>query len=257
MKNKDININISPSGKKEPIYTQAAKWVTSAISNAKWTKILKVYFVMFFFLATGIMAFYAYNIVKNETFISKTADRLTNEVSEQENLRDFVVSPKVQHDIDVILYTLNADRVFIFELHNGKKNISGLPFRYADMSYEVANREAGVDRCYRNYQDIPLNMYTYPHHLFKTKIFIGTVDEIEKIDYDFAKSIREDGGKYIALCYLNGIDGPLGFLGVSFHRLDNLPDSAILESKLKEYGSKISELLDMKAQLKNINNGKK
>jgi hypothetical protein len=100
-------------------------------------------------------------------------------------------------------------------------------------------------------------MYTYPHHLFKTKIFIGTVDEIEKIDYDFAKSIREDGGKYIALCYLNGIDGPLGFLGVSLHRLDYLPDSAILESKLKEYGSKISELLEMKAQLKNINNGKK
>ena len=250
MKNNDINININPSGKKEPIYTQVARWVTSAIANAKWSKIIKVYFVMFFFLATALAGFYAYNMAKSETFISKTADKFAS-VNEEEDLRDFIVTPKVQHDIDVLLYTLNADRVFIFEFHNGKKNISGLPFRYADMSYEVANREAGVDRCYKKYQDMPLNMYTYPAYLFKNKMFIGKVDEIEKTDYDFAKSIKEEGGEYVAICYLNGIDEPLGFLGISFHRTDNIPDEKLIESRLREYGGKINELLDLKAQLKN------
>lgn len=251
MKNKDINININPSGKKEPIYTQAVKWVTSTIANAKWMKILKVYFVMFFFLATGLAGFFTYNIVKNEEFLSRTAEKFVEDGdTEEEDIRDFIVTPQVQHDISVLLYTLGADRVFIFELHNGKKNISGLPFRYADMSYEVTNRERGVVRCYRKYQDVPLNMYTYPNYMYKNKFFIGAIDDIDKIDYEFAKQQKEDGGKYGAMVYLNGLEEPLGFLGISFHRTDNLPSDKVIEEKMKECGGKLSELLDLKAQLK-------
>ena len=250
MKNNDINININ-SGKKEPIYTQVAKWFTSTISNAKWSKILKVYFVTFFFLATGLAGFFAYNIIKNETFLSKTAEKFADDgTTEEEDIRDFIVTPQVQHDIGVLLYSLEADRVFIFELHNGKKNISGLPFRYADMSYEVTNREAGVNRCYKKYQDVPLNMYTYPNYMFKHKFFIGTADEIQSIDYEFGKCLKEDGGKYVGMIYLNGTEEPLGFLGISFHRSDNLPSDEKIKEKLKECGGKLSELLDLKVQIK-------
>lgn len=252
MKNKDINININQGGKKEPVHTQVARWVTSTIANAKWSKILKVYFVMFFFLATALGGYFTYNIVKNEAFITKTSDRMWDDegTAEKENLRDFVVTPKVQHDIAVLMYSLDADRVFIFELHNGKRNISGLPFRYADMSYEAANRENGVDRCYRKYQDVPLNMYTFPTYMYKEKFFVGTADEVEAFDYDFAKCMKEDGGKYVSFIYLNGTDEPLGFMGISFHRTDNLPDDKMIEDKMKAYGRTISELLDLKVQSK-------
>ena len=249
MKNKDVNININPSGKKEPIHIQAAKWLASTIANAKWTKILKVYFVMFFFLATSLAGFFTYNIVKNEVFLSKTAEKIADDTTE-EDIRDFIVTPQVQHLLGVLLYTLDADRVFIFELHNGKKNISGLPFRYADMSYEFANREKGVNRCYKKYQDVPLNMYAYPNYMYKHKFFIGTSDDIEKIDYDFAKQLKEDGGEYVSIVFLNGIEEPLGFLGVSFHKSGNLPDDKLIEEKMRECGGKLSELLDLKAQLK-------
>lgn len=257
MKNNDININISPKeDKKEPVYTQVGKWFTSTIANAKWTKIIKVYFVTFFFLATALTVFYAYNIVKNEEFIKETSHKIVENTKEEE-LRDFVVTPKVQHDIEVLLYTLGADRVFIFELHNGKKNMSGLPFRYADMSYEITNREKGVVRCYKKFQDIPLNMYTFPNYLYKNKQFVGTIDEIEKIDYEFAKSIKEEGGKYASMVYLNGSEEPIGFLGVTFHDAKNLPDYELITSKLESYGNTISELLDLQVQLskrKNISN---
>lgn len=257
MKNNDININISPKeDKKELVYTQVGKWFTSTIANAKWTKIIKVYFVTFFFLATALTVFYAYNIVKNEEFIKETSHKIVENTKEEE-LRDFVVTPKVQHDIEVLLYTLGADRVFIFELHNGKKNMSGLPFRYADMSYEITNREKGVVRCYKKFQDVPLNMYTFPNYLYKNKQFVGTIDEIEKIDYEFAKSIKEEGGKYASMVYLNGSEGPIGFLGVTFHDAKNLPDNELITSKLESYGNTISELLDLQIQLskrKNISN---
>ena len=254
MKNNDVNININQGGKKEPVYTQAAKWVTSTIANAKWSKILKVYFVMFFFLATALGGYFTYNIVKNEKFIEKTVG--DDEESETEDLRDFFVTPKVQYDINVLMYSLDADRVFIFELHNGKKNITGLPFRYVDMSYEVANRENGVDRCYRKYQDVPLNMYTFPSYMYKEKFFVGTADEVEAFDYDFAKCMKEDGGKYVSFIYLNGTDEPLGFMGISFHRKDNLPNDNVIEDKMKACGRTISELLDLKVQLRKKRGGK-
>jgi hypothetical protein len=250
MKNKDINININPSGKKEPIYTQVVKWITSTIANAKWTKILKVYFVMFFFLATGLAGFFAYNIVKNEEFLSRTAEKFADESTKQEDIRDFVVTPQVQHLLGALLYSLDADRVFVFELHNGKKNISGLPFRYADMSYEFANRERGIDRCYTKFQDVPLTMYTYPEYMYKHKFFLDTADKIQEIDYDFGKQLKEEGGEYVGMIYLNGTDGPIGFLGISFHDKNAIPNKTLIESKLKECGATISELLDLETQLK-------
>jgi hypothetical protein len=192
---------------------------------------------------------FIYNIETDKEAMHQTAMKMVQEKKE-ESIRDYVVTPKVQKDIEILLYTLNADRVFIFELHNGKNNISGLPFKYTDMSYEVANRERGVDRCYTKYQDVPLTMYKYPDYMHKKKFMIGTVGDIEKIDYEFAKCIKEDGGEYLAMVYINGSDGtPLAFLGVSYHDTKYVQPNDIIEEKLKSYSKTIGELIDLKVQL--------
>lgn len=253
MKNNDININLNqPGGEKVSSITKALKSVADTIANAKWTRIVKVYFVVFFFLATALGGLFIYNLETDKEVMHKTAMNLVQEKKE-EGIRDFVVTPKVQKDIEILLYTLNADRVFIFELHNGKKNISGLPFKYADMTYEVANRERGVDRCYTKYQDVPLTMYKYPDYMHKKKFMIGTVDDIEKIDYEFAKCIREDGGEYLAMVYINGTDGPLAFLGVSYHNPKDAQPDDVIEERLKSYGKTIGELIDLKVQINKSN----
>jgi hypothetical protein len=250
-KNNDININLNqPSGEKVSSVVKTVKNVANSIAFAKWTRIVKVYFVVFFFLATLLGGFYIYNVVTDKELVKETAHKMMQDKRE-EGIRDHVVTPKVQKDIEILLYSLNADRVFIFELHNGKKNISGLPFKYADMSYEVANRDRGIDRCYTKYQDVPLTMYKYPDYMHKKKLMIGTIDDIEKVDYEFAKCIREDGGEFLAMIYLNGTDGPLGFLGISFHDKNCAPDEEVIEEKLKSYGKSISELIDLKVQLNN------
>ena len=250
MKNNDININLNqPGGEKISSITKAVKNVADAIANAKWTRIVKVYFVVFFFLATALGGLFIYNLETDKEAMHQTAMNLVQEKKE-EGIRDYVVTPKVQKDIEILLYTLNADRVFIFELHNGKKNISGLPFKYADMTYEVANRERGVDRCFTKYQDVPLTMYKYPDYLHNKKFMIGTVDEIKRIDYEFAKCIEEDGGEYLAMVYINGSDGtPLAFLGVSYHDKKYAPADDVIEEKLKSYGKTVGELIDLKVQI--------
>ena len=92
-------------------------------------------------------------------------------------------------------------------------------------------------------------MYKYPDYMYKQKLIIGTIEEIEKLDYEFAKCIKEDGGEYIAITYLNGTDGPLGFLGVSFHKTEYAPDAKTIEGKIMFYGKTISELIDLKVQI--------
>lgn len=249
MKNSDINININQKseGRKESKHIQIIKWFTNTISNAGWAKIFKVYFVTFFFLATLLAGFYVYNVVNDEELLRETTRKFVDTKGE-ENLRNFVVTPTIQRDLEILLYTLNADRVFIFELHNGKKNATGLPFLYADMTYEETNRDRKVDRVYRKYQDIPLTMYKYPEYLRKRKLMIGSISSIEEVDYEFARCIKDDGGNFLALEYLNINGNPLGFIGLSYHDIENVPSLESIEGKLKEYGRTITELLDLKAQ---------
>lgn len=250
MKNSDINININPQSeeKKEPIYTQVGKKISSTIANAKWSKIFKVYFVTFFFLATGLFFYFSYRAVGDDDIMKQTALKMSTSEKE-ENIRDYIVTPKIQHDLDILVYTINADRAFLFELHNGKKNTSGLPFRFADMTYEETNEDKKIDKVAMDFQDIPLTLYKYPHYLQKKKIIIGTVDEIEEVDRDFAKHIKDIGGVYLGMIYISNRGIPLGFLCVSYHNMNDVPSKDVIERKLREHDQSLKQLLDLETQI--------
>lgn len=221
-----------------------AQVVFQSISNASWKKIMKVYFVSVFFLATGIAFLFAYTAARDNEIVKNAAEKLSKE-RQEESLRDMIVTPKVQEDLYELVHLLDADRAFVFELHNGKKNTSGLPFRFADMTYEEVNDARKGFRVAMNFQDIPLTLYKYPHYLQREKMFIGSVDEIAKIDNEFAEHIRSIGGEYLAMIYMSSKGLPIGFLCVSFHDSDEVPDNKFIESKLREYDRLISNMLDL------------
>jgi hypothetical protein len=251
MKNNDININLNqPSGEKASSVVKTIKNVTDAVSNAKWTRIVKVYLVMFFFLATLLGGFFAYKFINDKEAMHEASISLMRSQKE-ENIRDFVVTPKIQHDLRLLTYTLNADRAFLFELHNGKKNTCGLPFRFADMSYEETNEEKKVDRIAMQFQDIPLTLYKYPSYLQKQKMIIGAIDEIDKIDHEFAEHIKSVGGVYLGMIYISSGGTPLGFLCVSYHKYEDVPDPALIEKKLTEHDKTLTQLLDLGIVMKN------
>lgn len=253
MKNNDVNINISNGGEsKEGFMAKTTQHVMTTIAHAKWKKIFKVYFVTFFFLATGIALFFAYNIARDREILSRTAEKVLKDRKE-ENLRDFYVTPKIQHELGKLVYTLNAERVFLFELHNGKKNTSGLPFRFADMSYEEVNEDRTTDKVAMQFQNIPLTLYKYPHYLQKEKLIIGNIMEIAEIDQDFANHIKDVGGVYLGMIYINNNGIPLGFLCVSYHSMANVPGRTVIEEKLREYAKTIGQLLDLQFQMEKGN----
>ena len=221
-----------------------AQVIMHTIAKASWKDIIKVWFVSFFFLATAIAAMFAYTAARDNEIVRSTAEKLSND-RKVEDLRDMIVTPKVQENLYELVHILDADRAFVFELHNGKKNTSGLPFRFADMTYEEVNDSKKGYRVAMTFQDIPLTLYKYPYYLQKKKMFIGTVEEIEEIDPEFANHIRGIGGEYLAMIYMSSKGLPIGFLCLSYHNRNEVPNEKFIEAKLREYDRLISNMLDL------------
>lgn len=80
-------------------------------------------------------------------------------------------------------------------------------------------------------------------------MLIGSVEEIEKIDHEFANHIRACNGEYLAMIYLNDNGVPLGFLCVSFHDKETMPNREYVVRKMEEYGKSFTQLLDFDIQM--------
>ena len=248
---KDLVINVNGGGAASATdKVGIAKSAFNAIANAKWSTIAKVYLVILVFMVTIVVGIFAYTASRNEEIVKQTAHRMAT-TQKEENIRDFVVTPKIQHELQKLVYTINADRAFLFELHNGKKNTSGLPFRFADMTYEEVNEDKKVDKVAMQFQDIPLTLYKYPHYLQRQKVMIGTVEEINNVDPDFAAHIRDVGGKYLGMIYLSTRGIPIGFLCVSYHDMNDVPSVERIDSELRKYDMMVTQLLDLQCQMSN------
>lgn len=251
MKNNDININLNQSSEQPKVSAVAnvMKSIADTIANASWKRIIKVYLVVFFFLATALAGLFVYKFTSDEEAMHKAALRLATE-QKQENIREEVITPKIQKNLDAILYTLNADRAYLIEFHNGKKNTTGLPFRYMDVSYEVTNQESKVTKIAMFYQNVPTTLYKFPYYLIEHRMYIGSIDDFKSVDSDLGKQMEQNFAKYFAVIALNSDGTPLGYLGISWCDMENVPDINTIKSKLLAYDKTFSQLLDLRIQMR-------
>lgn len=252
--NGNININVNAGGGGDHKKLTFLSRVFKSVAYARWITIFKVWIVSFLFLASAIIVVGGYTIAKDAETVRQITQGLNSDsTQEEEEIRTHIATPRIQKNLSVLMYTLKADRAFIFELHNGKKNGSGLPFLFADMTYEETNEEKMIGTVAMKYQNIPLTLYKYPHHLQRETAACGDIEDIRKIDPTFASHIEDEGGKYLGMIYLCTRGIPIGFLCVSFHSTENIPNQEELKHKLKEYERVISQLLDLDYQMNKIN----
>ena len=251
-----INVNVpapSAGGKKGvEKYIGPFKDAFTFLANASGYAIFKVSCIVIITVTFIIAAAMCYKAVTSDAFIDAIAFKVTKAQDAEENknqdIRDDKVTPKIQKEIEVLCYSIGADRVFIFELHNGKKNSSGLPFRYADMSYEEVNDAKHIDRVGINFQNVPLTLYKFPHYVAEHGYMYGDIEEISRIDKGFAEEISEIGGKYLAVVYITTNGTPLGFLGVAFHEAPKFHDEYV-RGIIESHARVITPLLDLRQQI--------
>jgi hypothetical protein len=228
----------------------------SFVTGASDKSLIKFFLIIILTTILIVSGKFLYNMAGSDRVMESVSKIIESkrEFSEKEGIeiRQDIVTPGIQKELKILCYSLNADRVFIFELHNGKKSAGGLPFVYADMSYEEVNKENSLEYVGLLFQNIPLTLYKYPHYLFKEKYIFESLEEISEIDLGFAKHVQDLGGKYLAGIYITLNGEPLGFLCASFHTKPVLSEEVIRE-KIEKSARILNPLLDLETQVKQKN----
>ena len=152
------------------------------------------------------------------------------------------IKPQIDEILTNTLNAVNADRVFVLEMHNGTNNTSGLPFLYVEMTYcQVAENVHHIDEDYIN---LNLSRFDFPLYLEQNHHWYGSIDDLKKIDPKMAMRLESNGAKYFAILTIQGIKNELGYFGVSFTHDVTIDNTDELMIKLTHATQKISTLLD-------------
>ena len=108
--------------------------------------------------------------IDNEEIIEQWLIKNDDVHTEGTNIRN-EVSPKVNNVLLKMMYELNADRVCVLEMHNGKENPTSLPFIYCDMTYEETRGKTPYVS--EEYENLNMSKFTFPTYLWKNRYFSG------------------------------------------------------------------------------------
>lgn len=137
---------------------------------------------------------------------------------------------------------VGANKGWIFEFHNGNKNLTGMPFYFMDMTYEQLNSERTIPTK-SNWIDVSLSYYPFVAHAYDIGYYVGKVDDIMELDELFAYKLKSENVKYIAALLLYGNREPIGIIGVSSEMPFNGTDKYVL-NELSKAAQHIIPLLD-------------
>lgn len=133
-----------------------------------------------------------------------------------------------------LLYSVDADRVWIIEFHNGKSNMSnGLPFDFGIMTIE--HTKDGVCSAQEEFKDFPVSYYPLIYKVYSDGYWYGTVDKLKNIDKKLYYKMLSNNTKYLACLELYSDNKPLAILGVSYLDSTNI-DKKCLGLEIRRSG---------------------
>ena len=212
---------------------------------------IKTITLTFLLIASFIGLIMFANAIENQHVIEKwlSNDNTTHTIGADIRKE---INPKVIKTMTKLLYKMEADRVSILEMHNGKENPTALPFTYCDMTYEESMDR--IPYISEEYVDLNMSKFTFPSYLYDHRYFIGSVEEIYSIDKKLAMRLDANNVKYCGLILIRtNID--IGFLMLSYLDIPNKSNDLIL-AELSYYVQEIGTYLDYAKQVELKNNKK-
>lgn len=188
-------------------------------------------------------------IVQNEMELH--TERIEQEHSDAIEVRQ-KIKPQIDAALSEALSKLDADRVFIMELHNGNNNTSGLPFVYGEMTYEQVR--GGMTHIDDDYINLNLSRFAFPLYLEKEHIWQGTIEELSTVDDKLAKRLSSNDVTYFAIVHIHGVSNLLGYLGISYCNNKKHKDAKEITVQLTMTTQRLAILLDANRIDNNIEN---
>jgi hypothetical protein len=126
---KVINVNISDPNRSEN--KSLSKYLTvfkdgfTFITGASNKSLIKFFVTLISVIILIVGGKVLYNAASSERVMEAISIWIEGENANNEEkgmeIRQDITTPAIQKELRLLCYTLNADRVFLFELHNGKK----------------------------------------------------------------------------------------------------------------------------------------
>lgn len=150
------------------------------------------------------------------------------------------INPKINKTLTRMLYSMQADRVGILEMHNGKENPTSLPFLYCDMTYEETREN--VAYIADEYENLNMSKFQFPSFLYKNKIFFGTVEDVMEIDKKLGLRLQMNDVQYIGMVLIR-TSTDIGFTTISWMKEPTMSRDAII-ADLTYYVQELGTYLD-------------
>lgn len=151
---------------------------------------------------------------------------------------------RIQKITDKLLYTTNAQRVEVIELHNGAIANGGLPFLKATCTFEnVADNVIPISS---QYKDISLSLIPFASYLNNHQIWYGNTEEMKQFDKSLCYRLLSNNTTHFAATRITDGTKTIGFLFVSFSNVSDVHNCNYVKEHINMAATEISILLSIK-----------
>lgn len=136
-----------------------------------------------------------------------------------EKMDKFAVNAnRVQQLTYHLLSEFDADRISVYEYHNGGKTITGIDFKKCSNTYEAVG--IGIEERYNEHQNIPISVNFLWNKLLMDKkpIYISDISSLEQTDNTIFQILKSQGIKSYYSRLINDYNGkPIGFMIIKYY----------------------------------------
>lgn len=197
------------------IYGYLQKLLTR-IEKTSWKKLLKIFISSLFIILTVSFGIFCYNMVTNQKSVDSVIEMYKqdhdNDVKLQK-IRD-CVTPTIRKIMQQYIIEDSCQRLMVFEVHNGKKNPTGMPFKYFDMTYEEIDELSSPVYYGDIYQNQSTTLYSIADKADKAGYWSGSITDFKDvIDNRFFQKMKIKDNPYIGVVTMYTDDHiPVGFI---------------------------------------------
>ena len=151
---------------------------------------------------------------------------------------------KIQIQLYHLLQNFNAERVSIYEFHNGGKNLAGVEFKKCSNTYEAVSLE--IKPIIKEMQNLPLSISPLWSKILTTRDDVD-IPSVEKLEDPFLKKYLESQSikTYYSAILQDYDNTPIGFITMEYYHITK----ELTEDQLYEFNEiaiKISVLINIK-----------
>ncbi len=151
--------------------------------------------------------------------------------------------PQIRSLLSDFRSSINADRAYILEAHNGGSNLNNLPFLYADLTYmDPRNKYDIIESEYKNFR---LSRYPWASYVIEHGYWYGPIDDCMESDPEMYYRLKNEEVAYMGMYVMHGKNGlPTACLGVIFKEKEDVPSAREVIKSMQVYSNQINVLLN-------------